>query len=151
MLLCIIFMTILIFNWLHSVIVYVTVPSLLLPGYQVIIALSESQISFVFPAFSRLLTTNTSLCQFKNRKSVTPNLRLLWDRIYERMGSTTNPSHFLLLCDCVNAAKGHIENFVSPVAPLRVRNYVRDAIASDDTAIDAFMSPLPEVSRSLRS
>jgi len=46
-LLCIIFMTILIVNWLHSVIVYVTVPSLLLPRYQAIIALSETQIFFI--------------------------------------------------------------------------------------------------------
>ena len=80
---------------------------------------------------------------------VTPasgDLRRPYDRIYEALGSTTNPSHFTMLQDAVNAAKGRIENFVSPVDPRRVRNYAAAGAAGDEPSIEAFMAPLREVS-----
>ncbi len=79
---------------------------------------------------------------------VTPasgDLRTPYDRVYEALGSTTNPSHFTMLQDAVNAAKGRIENFVSPMDPRRVRSYARAGAAGDEPSIEAFMAPLREV------
>lgn len=79
-----------------------------------------------------------------------PDLRRPWDRIYERFGSDNNPSHFVILRDAVNAAKGRIENFVRPMSEANMRMHVRVALAGgegDEQAIEAFMSPLREVRR----
>jgi hypothetical protein len=76
-----------------------------------------------------------------------PDLRQPWDRLYERFGSLTNPSHFVILRDAVNAVKGQLECFVRPMSPTRMQGYVRRALNGDETSIEAFMSPLREVSR----
>jgi alkylhydroperoxidase/carboxymuconolactone decarboxylase family protein YurZ len=72
-------------------------------------------------------------------------------RLYERWGSNTNPSHFLLLLEgAVNAAKGRIEVFRAPMSVSRLQGHVQNALAgsSDDAiqeAIQVFVSPLREV------
>jgi len=79
-----------------------------------------------------------------------PDLRRPWDRTYERLGSDTNPSHFVMLRDAVNAAKGRIENFVRPMSEENIQRHVRTALAGgegDEKAVEAFMSPLREVRR----
>jgi chitinase len=69
--------------------------------------------------------------------------------MYERIGSTTNPSHFVILRDAVNAVKGQLEAFLRPMDPDRTEMYVQRALNGDETSIEAFMAPLREVSRSL--
>lgn len=76
-----------------------------------------------------------------------PDLRRPWDRLMERMGSDTNPSHFVFLRDSVNAIKGQIECFRRPMEQGRLRSFVRTALAGDETAIHSFITPLREVSR----
>lgn len=78
-----------------------------------------------------------------------PDLRRPWDRLYERFGSLTNPSHFVMLRDAVNAVKGQLEAFKRPMDPTRVQTYVQEALAGSETSIESFMSPLREVSRPL--
>ncbi len=73
------------------------------------------------------------------------DLRRPYDRIYEALGSTTNPSHFTMLQDAVNAAKGRIENFVSPIDPRRVRRYAAAGAAGDEPSIEAVITLLREV------
>jgi chitinase len=78
--------------------------------------------------------------------SNSPDLRRPWDRLYERFGSSTNPSHFIILRDAVNAAKGRIENFVRPMDPDVLLRHVRRALTGNEPSIEDFMSPLREVS-----
>jgi chitinase len=75
-----------------------------------------------------------------------PDLRTQWDRLYERFGSLTNPSHFVMLRDTVNAVKGRVEGFYSPMRTSRVRTFVREALGGNETSVESFMSPLREVS-----
>jgi chitinase len=70
-----------------------------------------------------------------------PDLRRPWDRIYERFGSDTNPSHFVLLRDAVNAIKGRLENFVRPMSETNMRSNVRRALTGDVPAVEALLSP----------
>lgn len=74
-----------------------------------------------------------------------PDLRKPWDRVFECFGSTTNPSHFVLLRDAVNTMKGSIELFKSPMEERKFRSKVRRAVAGDEEAIQEFMAPLREV------
>jgi chitinase len=74
-----------------------------------------------------------------------PDLRRPWDRLYERFGSDTNPSHFVLLRDVDNAVKRRIETFVRPMSEVNLRGHVRRALTGDEEAVEAFMSPLREV------
>jgi hypothetical protein len=76
-----------------------------------------------------------------------PDLCRPWDRFYKRFGSDTNPSHFVLLRDAVNAVKGRIENFVRPMSEANMRGHIRRALTADEAAVEAFMSPLREVRR----
>jgi hypothetical protein len=78
-----------------------------------------------------------------------PDLRQPWDRIYESFGSSTNPSHFVILRDAVNAVKGNLEAFQRPQGLKESRSYVQRALNGDETAVEAFMAPLREVSRLL--
>ncbi|KAK6950778.1 hypothetical protein Daesc_007303 [Daldinia eschscholtzii] len=76
---------------------------------------------------------------------VTPNspeLRRPVDRIYERMGSSTNPSHLTILRNSVNAAKGLLEIFRRPMSPDNLRTHVTAALAGSERDIQAFMAPL---------
>ncbi|KAL5330730.1 hypothetical protein ACEPPN_000250 [Leptodophora sp. 'Broadleaf-Isolate-01'] len=73
-----------------------------------------------------------------------PDLRRPWERLYERFGSLTNPSHFVILRDAVNAIKGQLECFIRPMSPTRMQGYVQDAVNGDESAIESFMAPLRE-------
>jgi chitinase len=76
-----------------------------------------------------------------------PDLRRPWDRMDERLGSSTNPSHFVILHDAVNVTKGNLKAFQSPQSLSDSRSYVRKALNGDETAAEAFMTPLRKVSR----
>lgn len=56
------------------------------------------------------------------------NIRRPIDRLMERLGSTNNPSHFILVEDAVNAAKGLIEDFRSPMAKDKFERHVKNAM-----------------------
>ncbi|KAH8799323.1 hypothetical protein F5884DRAFT_118714 [Xylogone sp. PMI_703] len=71
-----------------------------------------------------------------------PNLRRPWDRLYERLGSVTNPGNFLILRDSVNAGKVALEPFQCPTSPNRIKRFVSNAINGDEESIEQFMSPL---------
>lgn len=71
------------------------------------------------------------------------------ERVFERFGSNTNPSHFVLLRDSVNAVKGRIEDFKSPIDQTEFEGYVSDAVGGSELAIMEFMAPLRDVSRPL--
>ncbi|KAH8798370.1 hypothetical protein F5884DRAFT_758822 [Xylogone sp. PMI_703] len=71
-----------------------------------------------------------------------PNLRRPWDRLYERLGSVTNPGNFLILRDSVNAGRGALEPFRCPTSPNRIKRFVSNAINGDEKSIEQFMSPL---------
>jgi chitinase len=67
-------------------------------------------------------------------------------RVFERLGSTTNPDQFVLLRDAVNAVKGSIETFKSPMAINTFEGYVLEAAyEANETALEYFMAPLREV------
>lgn len=77
-----------------------------------------------------------------------PELRRPVDRLYEALGSTNNAAHFTLLEGSVNAIKGRIEVFNSPMAENRFRTLVRDAAGESGgeaaETIQSFMAPLRE-------
>lgn len=68
-------------------------------------------------------------------------------RLFERLGSTTNPSHFILLQNSVNAVKGKLEIFYSPMEVRIFNRHVRLAAGSEGTETDimTFMAPLRDV------
>lgn len=79
-----------------------------------------------------------------------PDIRNPSQRIYEALGSNTNPLQFTLLQDSVNRIKGAIESYSSPMDKKKFENYVNDALDSAnseterDTSIQSFMAPLRE-------
>lgn len=77
-----------------------------------------------------------------------PDIRQPVGRLFEAVGSNTNPHHFTLLEGNINAIKGQIETFNSPMARTRFRRYVRNALSSNNdnpaAAIESFMAPLRE-------
>ncbi|BCR84335.1 uncharacterized protein ACHE_11737S [Aspergillus chevalieri] len=76
--------------------------------------------------------------------SNSPDLRQPGQRIFERIGSNTNPSHFVLLRDSVNAIKGRLEGFASPIDVSVWERYVRQAAGRHGSELDVmtFMAPL---------
>ncbi|RYP81113.1 hypothetical protein DL770_005976 [Monosporascus sp. CRB-9-2] len=87
-----------------------------------------------------------------NLPPVTPNspdIRRPVGRLYEAIGSNSNPSHFTLLQDVINLMKGRLETFNSPMAPRTLRRHVQDALdpteAEPTISIMSFMAPLREV------
>lgn len=76
-----------------------------------------------------------------------PDLRQPGQRIFERIGSNTNPSHFVLLRDSVNAIKGRLEGFTSPINVDTWERYVDDAAGQHGSELDVmiFMAPLRDV------
>ena len=77
-----------------------------------------------------------------------PDIRQPVGRLFEAMGSNSNPRHLTLLEENVNAIKGRIEIFNAPMAQLRFRRYVRSALNSGNynpaIDIESFMAPLRE-------
>lgn len=67
------------------------------------------------------------------------------DRLLERLGSNSNPSHFILLEKAVNAAKGQLEIFKRPMSEDKMEENVEKALAGDDEALQRYMAPLREV------
>jgi len=56
-------------------------------------------------------------------------------RIYEKLGSDTNPSHFTLLQDAVNREKDILENFKRPQSDDAYERLSLPASKDDDKAI----------------
>ena len=75
-----------------------------------------------------------------------PDLRTPSQRLFERLGSTTNPGDLVLLQNGVNAVKNNHENFKRPMAAQRLGRYMTSALQGDELSIRAVMSPLREVS-----
>lgn len=73
------------------------------------------------------------------------DIRTPSQRIYEALGSSTNPSHFTLLQNGVNAVKNSLENFKRPMAPARFNREIASALVGDEMAIRTIMAPLREV------
>ncbi|KAL7794847.1 hypothetical protein V8C43DRAFT_304830 [Trichoderma afarasin] len=83
---------------------------------------------------------------------VTPNspeMRRPVDRLYEAIGSTTNPRNFLLLQDNINLMKGRIEVFRSPMTARDYMTSVMSAVNPSESDPEAqtrnFMAPLREL------
>lgn len=77
-----------------------------------------------------------------------PDIRIPVERLYERLGSVTNPSGFVFLRDAVNAIKGRLEIFRAPMSRENIEDHVEVALAGGDRgehAVESFMSPLREV------
>ncbi|KAL7949331.1 hypothetical protein V8C42DRAFT_361877 [Trichoderma barbatum] len=78
-----------------------------------------------------------------------PELRRPVDRLYEAIGSNTNPTNFRLLQANLNAVKGRIEAYTAPMSELRVRQRVRAAVdpleSNPHRYIRSFMAPFREV------
>ncbi|KAL4945990.1 hypothetical protein BDV06DRAFT_218699 [Aspergillus oleicola] len=76
-----------------------------------------------------------------------PDIRSPVQRMYEALGSTTNPTEFTLLEDAVNVFKGRLEVFNNPMALRDFRERVSNAATGHPDAellIEEFMSPLRE-------
>ncbi|KAI0157094.1 hypothetical protein GGR52DRAFT_586914 [Hypoxylon sp. FL1284] len=83
-----------------------------------------------------------------------PGIQSPVQRLYERLGSTTNQAHFVLLRDAVNAVKGRVEIFNRPMSQSNFNRWVRFALNgggsvdghaySDEESVEAFMAPLRE-------
>lgn len=73
------------------------------------------------------------------------DIRTPSQRIYEALGSSTNPSHFTLLQNGINAVKNSLENFKRPMAPARFNREIASALVGDEMAIRTIMAPLREV------
>lgn len=67
-------------------------------------------------------------------------------RIFERLGSNTNPSRFTLLQNPVNAVKNSLETFKRPVSPQVFDVQIALALAGDEFGIKGIMAGLREVS-----
>jgi hypothetical protein len=67
-------------------------------------------------------------------------------RIFERLGSNTNPSRFTLLQNPVNAVKNSLESFKRPVDPRIFDVQIALALADDEFGIKGIMAGLREVS-----
>lgn len=82
--------------------------------------------------------------------SSSPDLRNPAQRLYERMGSNTNPTHFVFLRDSVNAVKGQLETFKRPMAEAKIAVHTMNALdATNENQwldIQAVFSSLREVS-----
>jgi len=81
-----------------------------------------------------------------------PDIRSPVGRSYERWGSNTNADHFLFLQDAVNAAKGQLEVFKSPMDLKKFRGHLADAVSGSDTdehSAELLLMPLREVRFSL--
>ena len=76
-----------------------------------------------------------------------PDIRTPSQRIYEQLGSTTNPDNLVLLESGVNAAKNRIENFQRPISQNVLEDTMVGARQGDESSIRAVLSPLREVSR----
>ncbi|KAF6788479.1 chitinase [Colletotrichum sojae] len=78
-----------------------------------------------------------------------PDFRRPEDRLYEALGSNTNPRHFTFLQDNINAIKGRVEIFNAPMARRPFTRFLREALDrtndSPMTDIMAFMAPLREL------
>jgi chitinase len=80
-----------------------------------------------------------------------PDLRAIVDRLFEALGSNSNPFHFTLLQDNLNGMKGRIEVFNAPMASNKFNAYLRNSTnpaLSDDLrnrARMSFMTPLREL------
>ncbi|RWA07611.1 hypothetical protein EKO27_g7496 [Xylaria grammica] len=83
----------------------------------------------------------------RNLPLVTPDsadLRRPVDRVFEALGSNTNPSHFVLIQSAINNVKGQFEAFAFPMQDNEFNGYVRQALAGNNTAIRCFLAPLRE-------
>ncbi len=65
--------------------------------------------------------------------------------VNEQVGSHNNPAPFVILRDAVNAVKGKLETFNRPMSQTNFQNFVRDAVAGDEQAVESFLAPLREV------
>ncbi|VBB73365.1 Putative Glycoside Hydrolase Family 18 [Podospora comata] len=78
---------------------------------------------------------------------VTPNssdIRRPVERLYEAIGSNRNPAPFTFLHAAVNAQKGRIEGYVRPMSEEILNEYLDNAQAGDETAVNRFLNPLRE-------
>ncbi|KAI0411936.1 hypothetical protein F5X98DRAFT_356233 [Xylaria grammica] len=78
---------------------------------------------------------------------VTPgstDLRRPVDRVFEALGSNTNPSHLVLLQGAIDRVKGRYEGFRPPIENVDFERYVRQGANGNDTAIQSFLAPLRE-------
>jgi chitinase len=64
----------------------------------------------------------------------------------EALGSSTNPSNFLLLEDAVNGAKGQTEAFRRHMSDSRLRRLINRSIGGDAAATSEMLESLQEVS-----
>jgi hypothetical protein len=65
----------------------------------------------------------------------------------EALGSTTNPSNFMLLVDAVNGAKGQTEAFRRHMSDSRLRRLINRSIGGDAGATAEMLESLQEVCR----
>lgn len=68
----------------------------------------------------------------------------------EALGSTTNPSRFMLLNDAINEAKGKAEAFKRDMSDSRLRRLIERSIAGDAEATSEMLESLQEVSHKAR-
>ncbi|KAK0724576.1 hypothetical protein B0H67DRAFT_481904, partial [Lasiosphaeris hirsuta] len=78
-----------------------------------------------------------------------PDQRRPVDRLYEALGSNSNPTHFTLLQDNINGMKGRVEIFNAPMTQTRFDTFLQDATdpSNDSRRVDimSFMAPLREL------
>lgn len=76
--------------------------------------------------------------------------RQLSQAMAEALGSSTNPSRFMLLNNATNGAKGRAEAFLRNMSDARLRRLINRSIAGDAAATSEMLESLQEVSRQAR-
>lgn len=75
-----------------------------------------------------------------------PDIRQPSQRIFEALGSDTNPAHFILLQDSLNSVKGMLENFKRPQSDrVYKKELLPEALKDNLDAIQEILAPLREV------
>jgi len=73
-------------------------------------------------------------------------LRRPVDRVYERLGSNTNPRHFVLLQGDINGVKGRLEIFANPFSHPKFTKALNSAANGNETAVQEMLSGMRDVS-----